>query len=56
MVWLACIWMLINFFQTWYHDRHDKSLHFGTSVNDLDFYAKPQKGFEKARTCSVILL
>ena len=42
-------------FQTWYDDSLDSTLHFGTSLNDLDLHSRSQ-GYKKIRTCAVILL
>ena len=40
--WLACRHLWINIFQTWYDDRHNQSLHFDTSLNDLDLHWRSQ--------------
>ena len=45
----------LYFFQTWHDGKHDKTLHFDTSVNDFDHHSWSQ-GYEKAETCAVILL
>ena len=44
-----------DFFQIWFDARHDQTLHFDTSLSNVNLQARSQ-GYEEARTCATILL
>ena len=45
---LACVQLLGDFLQTWYHDRHDQTVQFNTSFLNFDFHSR-SKLYGKAK-------